>query len=425
MRPFPATVDQWLTAPRAHRAIGVDWRRVDDVHADPGATFMSYLRRYLAAVALNASNVPDGFGELTAEDRVIILCDDQLRGGLLVAVAGILQPERLVVSAACGSDAGFDNVAASASEPRRFDRTPVNYQFIRSAVASTVVHEIGHSYRLHDEYEEARGRAATGAAAIAALEPYENVQMLDELIDPALGLQTDWIKWNLPRMVQAAGVATIIVTNLRVGMAVAGADKLAWITPGAKLMLRPTLRHPRSGPKTPRLPLYEVTVTSVDTAVVIAQSAVPVPEPEFAGGGVLYQPMLDTNTPVTLIAGSVASDLKANGVFPKPPVRVADPDPADAGPCFDRDPSAPYESVNARAIVNGPTTPDRWRIIGLYEGGFGISCGIGRPAGRCKLRRAFDFTTNTVWRFCAVCQYVIVDLVDPSQHAKLDKDYPP
>ena len=250
MRPFPATVDQWLTAPRAHRAIGVDWRRVEDVHADPGATFMSYLRRYLAAVALNASNVPDGFGELTAEDRVIILCDDQLRGGLLVAVAGILQPERLVVSAACGSDAGFDHVTASASEPRRFDRT-VSYTLIRSAVASTVVHEIGHSYRLHDEYEEARGRAAPGAAAIAALEPYENVQMLDELIDPALGLQTDWIKWNLPRVVQAAGVATIIVTNLRVGMAVAGADKLAWITPGAKLMLRPTLRH-RAPARRPR-----------------------------------------------------------------------------------------------------------------------------------------------------------------------------
>ena len=159
--------------------------------------------------------------------------------------------------------------------------------------------------------------------------------------------------------------------------------------------------------------------------MVIAQSAVAVPEPEFAGGGVLYQPMLDTNTPVTLIAGSVASDFQANGVFPKPPVRVADPDPANAGPCFDRDPSAPYESVNTRAIVNGPTTPDRWRIIGLYEGGFGIRCGVGRPAGRCKLRRAFDFTTNTVWRFCPVCQYVIVDLVDPSQHARLDQDYPP
>lgn len=425
MRPgLPPSLAQWLTPARAHRMTSIDWRRVPDVHSDPGPEFMAYLRRYLAAVASNASNMPDGFGELTAEDRVVLLCDDQLRGGVLLAVAGMLEPERLVVSAAAGSDSGFDHVAAVAGEPRRFDRT-VSYLLLRDAVASTVVHEIGHSYRLGDEYESKRGRAAVGPDSIAELEPYENVQLLDELNDPQLGgVRTSWIKWNLPRVVAAARVTGIVVTNLKVGMAVPGADKQAWITEGAKLMLRPTLRNPRSAPQTQRLPLYEVTVTSVSPDVVIGNTFFVVPEPEFTGGGVLFQPKVDATGMYQLIDSTVGLDIATNGAFPKPPVRV--PDPAHAGSCFDQDPAAANDQVvPGRAFNGGPTTTDRWRIIGLYEGGNDISCGIGRPSGRCKLRLAFDFSTNTVWRFCHVCQYVIVDLVDPSQHARLDRDYPP
>jgi hypothetical protein len=424
MRPFPATAANWLVPAREPRSIGIDWRRVPDVHTDPTLTFMDFLRRYLAAVAMNASGMPDGFGDVGPDDLVVLLCDDQRRGGELLSIAGRAQPERRVVTAAVGSDAGYANVVATATEPRRFDRTP-NFSVLRSALASTVVHEIGHTFRLGDEYEFQRGRAAPGAATIAVLERFENLQTLDEMTDPAGGITSRPIKWYLPRVVEAARVTTAVVTSgsLRVGLAIDGADKLAWITPGAKLMLRGTLRTPRPGPGQPRLFLYEVTVDSISPSTVIATSVVPVPQAEIDIGAVLYQPLLDANGPVRLIAPAVAADLGTNGVFPKPAVRVAHP--TNVGPCFDQDPAAPNETVNPRAIAGGPTTPDRFRIIGVYEGGNDVSCGIARPTGRCKLRLAFNFPTGPVVPFCHVCQYVIVDLVDPGQHARLDRDYPP
>jgi hypothetical protein len=325
----------------------------------------------------------------------------------------------MVVSATMGSDPGFGHVAAVASEPRRFDRS-VSYTGISDAAASTVVHEIGHSYRLGDEYESGRGPVASGPSTIAELEPFENVQLLDELAD-AGGVRASWIKWNLPRVVASARVTAIVVTGLKVAMAIAGANKMPWVVPGKKLYLRATLHTPRPAPRNPRLWLYEVEIRSVDANAVMAQSFVDVPESEFSRGGVLYDPLMMANGQRKLIDPVVEMHISTNGAFPKPAVRTPGASP---GPCFDLHPDAVFEAVDAPAITNGPTTTDRWKIIGLHNGGYFAACGVGRPAGRCKLRRAFDFRHTVVWRFCHVCQYVIVDLVDPGQHAALDKDYP-
>jgi hypothetical protein len=59
-------------------------------------------------------------------------------------------------------------------------------------------------------------------------------------------------------------------------------------------------------------------------------------------------------------------------------------------------------------------------IVGIYDGGGGFDCGVYRPAGRCRMRRAGLATVP----FCRVCTYVIVDQLDPTVHRKLDKLYP-
>jgi hypothetical protein len=62
----------------------------------------------------------------------------------------------------------------------------------------------------------------------------------------------------------------------------------------------------------------------------------------------------------------------------------------------------------------------RGDIIGIYEGGSYHDCGVFRPAGRCKMRTAYEKTVP----FCYVCRYLLVDRVDPTRHWKLDKLYP-
>ena len=66
-----------------------------------------------------------------------------------------------------------------------------------------------------------------------------------------------------------------------------------------------------------------------------------------------------------------------------------------------------------------PGLASRQDLVGIYEGGGGHDCGSFRPAGRCKMRDSDDSTIP----FCSVCRYIIVDSVDPTKHAELDRIY--
>lgn len=59
------------------------------------------------------------------------------------------------------------------------------------------------------------------------------------------------------------------------------------------------------------------------------------------------------------------------------------------------------------------------RIIGLYEGGGLHAHDIFHPAGSCMMR---DDHTDSA-QFCHVCRYVMVDLINPSRHFEIDRDY--
>jgi IgA Peptidase M64 len=59
------------------------------------------------------------------------------------------------------------------------------------------------------------------------------------------------------------------------------------------------------------------------------------------------------------------------------------------------------------------------KIVGLYGGGAQYARGIFHPTGLCIMRNAHVETTE----FCAVCRYVMVDLVNPVRHFEIDRDY--
>jgi hypothetical protein len=82
-----------------------------------------------------------------------------------------------------------------------------------------------------------------------------------------------------------------------------------------------------------------------------------------------------------------------------------------------------------RAPVQAPAVPSQVgdagplnalpRIVGVYYGGAEFACGVVHPAGSCQMRNGFNAFTH----FCHVCQYALVDQVDPEQHGLVDSDY--
>jgi hypothetical protein len=83
--------------------------------------------------------------------------------------------------------------------------------------------------------------------------------------------------------------------------------------------------------------------------------------------------------------------------------------------------SPPFDSVTPDNLPPNLKSPDDLsRIIGIYDGGGRVDCGVFRPAGSCRMRDEFASTM----RFCHVCSYILVDIVDPTKHPRLDRYYP-
>lgn len=59
------------------------------------------------------------------------------------------------------------------------------------------------------------------------------------------------------------------------------------------------------------------------------------------------------------------------------------------------------------------------RIVGLFSGGNTYHCGIYHPTGSCIMRNS----NSSGKEFCAVCRYLLVDIIDPFKHFSIDLDY--
>ncbi len=71
-------------------------------------------------------------------------------------------------------------------------------------------------------------------------------------------------------------------------------------------------------------------------------------------------------------------------------------------------------------VANIPASlADMTRIVGLYAGGALSSCGIFHPTGQCMMRQDHEAHAE----FCAVCRYIMVDMINPALHPDIDAFY--
>lgn len=421
---LPQVQAAWLTAVET-RSISVDVRRLERYRDltppvrvfDPRASFEASLTRLLGNLSIS----------LGISDRVVFVVDDQMRGGARLPVVSSLEPaNNRFVALSVGDPSGFDGVSGIAGSPFLM-RNPVRDTFHAGAVASSIVHEIGHTFGLGDEYEGAnRAQVGVSDGERHSLEGYDNLELLAD-VAPGGTVDLSRLKWNVCQAEKASRVLDIHPDFGFITVDIEGDATKLW-KDNELVRLRTSYSTPRPRdaagnvdatiPRIREFP-YQVLSTSGHQVRLFSIGATPGAQDQIH---VLYKPKLTADGRDLRLLDPIVEDyVTAHGVFPKPPGGCIGANRADPG----------GEAVSPPPITNlkVPTYPAD--LIGLYEGGWDWACGVVRPAGRCKMRHGATYDEQTdgtykieVWEFCFVCKFIIVDRVDPSLLPKVQIHYP-
>jgi hypothetical protein len=155
----------------------------------------------------------------------------------------------------------------------------------------------------------------------------------------------------------------------------------------------------------------------IDAVVVRAVGAISAQR--FPSGSLLFKPKPAPASVLSLAypyAEMVAKNIKDAITTNKKPLTVA--------PCvMDQDDTQLpiLDNTEGRTPVANlrPGLADTTRIVGLYAGGALSSCGIFHPTGQCMMRQDHEAHAE----FCAVCRYIMVDMIAPDFHPEIDADY--
>lgn len=380
----------------------------------PDAAFASTIRRYLAAAGHT-------FGP---DDRVAFLADDEYYGGLKLEVLGIPLNHLPMVAFPTGWSTTVHGVSGTAPV---LDRAPVEGTFLGDVVGSRLAHELAHTYRLGDEYEGDTSRIYAGNPK--EIEGNENVQhdstlrlagqtsplRGDPTKTPPLppsGLDVTRIKWNVHRIAKLSAARAIAAVGSNARLSLERGQAKRW-TAGERVFVRNSLVTVKA-PTEPRTVAVAVQVITRDLAADTVDITLP---PSFAIATLGEVPLLyvpkrnGAGVDLGLIDPVVLAYLAAHGPFPKP---------ANQATWFQGNQDPP-------AIAGFSPPSVKADAIGLHEGGVSHALDVFRPSGRCKMRNpgSYDAQNHVTFDgFCFVCQYVLVELLDPAKHEALDADYP-
>jgi hypothetical protein len=306
-------------------------------------------------------------------------------------------------------------------------------------------HEVAHSFGLGDEYSE----TGTMPASLDIDDEYGNLQKHADVEDDLHYINGDLIKWRWHRVRKAAvilgTIAEVQPGRFRVPVVLGQAAQFAV---GNEVMLR-IRRFPNPlprlnvddnvGPRDPGVshlleivgiadpdglqdpsrpagadnpPAAAVFVSPIEGEPFTAADAA-----RFGAGCIVYLPVPASELVISpdypyseLIAKNIRDHItERNRALNQVPdgddACVPDHDGIQSPVHFDVDLPICFSHKN--------------RIVGLYTGGATYDCGVYHPTGSCIMR-----SSNSEGReFCAVCRYLLVDIIDPSKHFSIDLDY--
>lgn len=285
-------------------------------------------------------------------------------------------------------------------------------------------HELTHSFAIGDEYGEREGPPV--GLTSPDVDKYGNLT-LETDAQTGGQIHGDQIKWNWHRIRKAGVIDGAIVDvgggKFRLPLILGHGNQFS-IGDTVHLRFR---EYPKPLPKNPKLsPPLEITdpAPTANTVHVRLKAGAVFNYPnliqpnrfiaEFAPGSIVYIPVpapesvFNANT--YPYAEMVAKNIKDYITTRHKPLTV-------------------FPSVVDRNHVQDPIIPGvslpysfcfkRTRIVGLYSGGKTYHKGIFHPTGNCLMRESHTDGRE----ICAVCRYILVDIIDPTKHWFIDRFY--
>jgi hypothetical protein len=295
--------------------------------------------------------------------------------------------------------------------------------------AHTLAHELGHSLGLGDEYSESAATFPKNSADAAHvnLETDHDAGIPDPNDATKILLKGDQITWTWHRIAAAAVVGDGPITDAGGGQFRIPVlpDVTHRFAQGDTVLLR----QRRWGQFLHKLGPNDVSKNLVvagppgsdfvNVSAAQAGSVTPADLQAFAAGTLLYKPKpaaktaLSPTFPFAQMVAKTIQDAITKNNLPLTDRCIFDGSTTQI-PFVDDGPGR--QRVDPFQLDDNDNLP---RVVGLYSGGATYSCGIYHPAGLCMMRNSHDAHAE----FCAVCRYIIVDLIAPDLHPKIDAAY--
>ncbi|MGS2643666.1 hypothetical protein [Streptosporangium sp. G12] len=366
--------------------------------------------------------IPDGVNLKLSRGLIIVIAKDFMHGGQNIehGLACLTLNSR--------DRTGFASGSPSVHTRRRTGASALTYD--KTSVSDLAIHELGHSFRLGDEYEENAGRApAVGG------DGFDNLTSWTAIADPANPgrFLPERVKWlGLIRIRFASRVRDVQPLPDGIRVTVPPEDIPHWervrLENPAVLLQRALSLGMGQIPLIPgefgNLMEFHMGSSPDPVAATIDLTGPPTP---FGKDSILLSQLRNTrNEPLFVTERRVLDFLRNPEGRPGRPLNVDvanDPNGPGphSGPDLPREISASTPgNPPGRRVTFTPANPSS-QTIGVYEGGLKYAQGIYRPAGSCKMRNQHQ--SGDDGKFCFVCQWLIVNRLNPSLHRTLDLTY--
>jgi hypothetical protein len=290
-------------------------------------------------------------------------------------------------------------------------------------------HEIAHSFGLGDEYNE----TGTMPQILEIDDFYGNLQRHSDIEDPATHRLTgENIKWRWHRIRKAAVLAGSIAelpnSRFRIPLILGQANQFAaddTVLLRIRVYPDPLPRNPHTSNQLKVLEVQDFTdpTTGPPEAFIIVEarpghSFTFADAEAFDEGCVVYSPVRAKDSVFNETTYPFA-ELMAKNIMDHITVRNR---------ALNRDPDVPEACAHDSNEIQTPVKLSvdlpfcfrhKNRVVGLYTGGRKYDCGIYHPAGNCIMRNS----NENAKEFCAVCRYLLVDIINPFHHFSLDLEY--
>lgn len=366
--------------------------------------------------AIPAAEVPVALAPFRQRNADCLVILTALRGGRPASTAA--PPGRFLVLP-CGTQDVFPVKAVPGRNAFALD-LPAAPALVPSAVARTLAHELGHSLGLGDEYWDfAEPFPETASLIFGNLQRESAAQIPDPTDATKRILHGDHIQWIWHRITAAAIVTGDISSGPGLDEARIPVDVPSRFAVGNALRLRVRLaRRPLK-----KFDEFEVSgdliVLATEPGAVLVRVVHVISAQRFPRGSLLYRPKpapASVLSPLYPYAEMVAKNVKdAITKNKKPLIDLAGENNQAQTPIVGDDVATGRTAIVDLRIGKN----DLPRIVGLYPGGGRFLSGIFHPTGHCMMRN----NLATQAEFCAVCRYVLVDLLAPDLHPKVDADY--